>query len=398
MKPVVVLGVTGSVAAYRAADLARDMMRAGANVRVCLTRSAGEFVRPSLFEALTGNPCLTEVFEEPIAGRMTHIDWAREANLVLVAPATGNAIANIAHGNAEDMLTTIISATSAPITVAPAMNPQMFASDANQMNLSILENRGIEIIQPQEGDVACGEHGEGKLAANAAIVDAALAQIGVSRLYEGKTIVITAGPTHEAIDPVRYISNRSSGKMGIALAKAAVRMGASVKLVLGPTHLAAPPTAQTTRVTTAKEMLEATLLACEGADLLIGSAAVADFHVADTGSEKIESGSGISLRLEPNPDILGEVHAKYPGLPIVGFAAEVGDNGERARQKIAKKGLAGIALNDVSRKDIGFEADENEVTLFFADGKSTMVPKSSKFTAALRILELVSTIIGSQKT
>lgn len=186
--------------------------------------------------------------------------------------------------------------------------------------------------------------------------------------------------------------------MGIALAKAAVRMGASVKLVLGPTHLAAPPTAQTTRVTTAKEMLEATLLACEGADLLIGSAAVADFHVADTGSEKIESGSGISLRLEPNPDILGEVHAKYPGLPIVGFAAEVGDNGERARQKIAKKGLAGIALNDVSRKDIGFEADENEVTLFFADGKSTMVPKSSKFTAALRILELVSTIIGSQKT
>ncbi|HET6644367.1 MAG TPA: bifunctional phosphopantothenoylcysteine decarboxylase/phosphopantothenate--cysteine ligase CoaBC [Fimbriimonadales bacterium] len=398
MKHVVLLGVTGSVAAYRAADLARDFMRAGTDVRVCLTRSAAEFVRPSLFEALTGNPCLSEVFEEPIAGRMAHIDWARQASLVLVAPATANAIANIAHGNAEDMLTTIISATSAPIIVAPAMNPQMFASDANQLNLSILEKRGIEIIRPQEGDVACGEHGEGKLAANAAIVDAALAQIGISRLYEGKTVVITAGPTHEAIDPVRYISNRSSGKMGIALAKAAVRMGASVKLVLGPTHLAPPPAAQTTRVTTAKEMLEATLLACEGADLLIGSAAVADFHVADTGSQKIESGSRISLRLEPNPDILGGVHAKYPDLPIVGFAAEVGGNGERARQKIAKKGLAGIALNDVSRKDIGFEADENELILFFADGKSTMVPQSSKFMAALRILELVSTIIGRQKT
>ncbi|MGI8922676.1 MAG: bifunctional phosphopantothenoylcysteine decarboxylase/phosphopantothenate--cysteine ligase CoaBC [Fimbriimonadales bacterium] len=390
MRPVVVLGVTGSIAAYRAADLARDLMRAGADVKVCLTRSAREFVTPMLFETLTSNECLTDVFDEPKRGRMAHIDWAREASLVLICPATANSLANLAHGNADDMLTTIVSATRAPIVVAPAMNPEMFASEVNVENTAVLKARGILVVEPQKGDLACGEQGEGKLASVAEIVRHAHEALFLSSLYKGRRIVITAGPTHELIDPVRFIANRSSGKMGIALARAAIQMRAQVTLILGPTSLTAPPSAATVTVTTAAEMLDATLESCSGADMLIGAAAVADYRPATQALEKLKSGKPFSLELVKNPDILAEANMKYPELPIVGFAAETSGNIDIARKKTEAKGLVAIALNDVSRDDIGFDSAENEVTLLLREGEPIRIKKDSKFNVARKVLEAVA--------
>ncbi len=394
MKPVVILGVTGSVAAYRAADLARELMREGCDVRVCLTRSAEEFVTPALFEALTGNPCLTNVFDEPVKGRMAHIDWARDASLILVCPATANAIATIAHGNAEDMLTSIISASERQVVIAPAMNPQMYASSANQENMSILRKRGAHIVEPAEGDVACGESGQGKLAAISEIVAAAKATLYKSNLLKGKNVVITAGPTYEDLDPVRFIGNRSSGKMGFALAQAALQMGAKVTLVAGPTQLVAPPGAEVRNVRTAKEMLEATLDACAQADLLIGAAAVADYRPAQCSKEKIKGKEPMELRLEPNPDILAEVHTCFPKLPVVGFAAETSPSIQNATAKLASKGLKAIALNEVGREDIGFDSDANAVVLLFGSGEKLEIEKDSKFNVAVRILEALAKSLG----
>ncbi|MBA3725845.1 MAG: bifunctional phosphopantothenoylcysteine decarboxylase/phosphopantothenate--cysteine ligase CoaBC [Armatimonadetes bacterium] len=390
MKPVVVLGVSGSIAAYRAADLARDLLRSGLDVKICLTRSAREFVTPILFETLTGNPCLTYVFDEPKRGRMAHIDWAREASLILICPATANLLANLAHGNADDMLTTIVSATRAPIVIAPAMNPQMYASEANVENLSVLKARGVLLVEPQEGDVACGEHGEGKLAATSEIVRVVHEALFLSSLYKGKKIVITAGPTHEPIDPVRYIANRSSGKMGFALARAAIQLRAQVTLIAGPTALTPPPAAAIVRITTAGEMLDATLAACSGAHMLIGAAAVADFRTEKVALDKIRSDQPATLALVKNPDILAEAKKAYPDLAIVGFAAETTGHLEDAQKKLEAKGLVAIALNDVSRTDIGFDSEENEVTLLRNGTEPLRVGRDSKFNIARRILEAVA--------
>lgn len=393
MSRLAILGVTGSIAAYRAADVARELMRAGFEVRVCLSHAALHFVTPALFEGLTGHPCVTHAFDEPERGRMAHIDWAREANVLVVCPATANAIAHLAEGKGLDMFTTLALATDAPLVICPAMNPHMYAHPATQASLQTLRERGAYIVEPQEGDVACGEYGEGKLATTERIVRETLEAATSSELYRGLTVVITAGPTYEPIDPVRYIANRSSGKMGYALADAARRMAAEVRLVSGPTHLRAHPSISVERVTTAEEMLAATLEAAAAANLLIGAAAVADFKPANPSKEKIRRESDLTLSLVPNPDILATVAAQRPELTIVGFAAEAGLDENSARNKMEAKGLAAIFLNDVSRPDVGFDSDENEGVLLLRGGESVRFEKAPKSRIAWKLLEQVRRLL-----
>ena len=386
----VVVGVTGSVAAYRAADVCRELMRRGFNVRVCLTRSAERFVTASLFEALTGGPVLSDVFEEPVAGRMAHIDWAREAACILVCPATANAIATLAAGKADDMFSTIVSASGAPMVIAPAMNPDMYASQVNAANMQTLASRGAVFVEPVEGDVACGEQGQGKLASSERIVSAVEDAAHRSEALVGKAVVITSGPTREPLDPVRFLSNRSSGKMGIALARAALQMGASVTLVTGPSAEIAPPRASAVRVETASEMLDAALAACEGADLLIGAAAVADFRPVATENQKRKGKEAWALSLVPNADILAEARKRYPKLPIIAFAAETERHEDHARAKMEAKGVQGIVINDVAGSEIGFDSSDNAGVFLLADGGRIELPQESKFRFAVRILEAIA--------
>ncbi len=396
MKRTVILGVTGSIAAYRSADVARALMRAGFEVRTCLTRAAQEFVTPALFEGLTGQPCLTHAFDEPVRGRMAHIDWARDAAALLVCPATANAIAKFANGEGDDMLTTIALASDATLVICPAMNPHMYADETVQRNLKALRARGAVIIEPEEGDVACGENGQGKLASVERIVSITESVAKTSALYEGLHVVITSGPTYEPIDDVRFLGNRSSGKMGLALASAAVRMSARVSLVMGPTHGVPHPRVETTRVTTAQEMLDATAALCGEADLLIAAAAVADFRPQAKAAGKIRREGPITLTLEPTPDIVATVTERYPKLAAVGFAAEPGNDLESARRKLEEKGLIAIFLNDVSRPDIGFESDQNEGVLLLKTGQSVAFRKASKYEIAWRILDTVRPLIPPQ--
>lgn len=388
--PIAVLGVSGSVAAYRAADLARELMRHGFTVRACLTDAAQKFVSPALFEALTGQPCLMDTFEEPIAGRMAHIDWARQADVIVVAPATANTIAKIAHGIGDDMLTTICLATTSPLVVAPAMNPQMYASDAHSEALEKLRARAAVVVEPTEGDVACGEHGQGKLASIAEIV-AAVGQVAKrTRLLEGKTVLITSGPTQEAIDDVRYISNRSSGKMGAALARAALLLGASrVVVVSGPVAVPYPLQAEVIKVRTAIQMLDAALALAPQSDLIIGAAAVADYRPAEPTAGKIRrTAETMSVSLTANPDVIAEL-AKVTKGKVVGFAAEPSSDLAEAQAKIARKGLHAIAVNDVSQSKIGFDSDRNSLTLLSPEGQSQS-GVMSKLECALWLLEKVS--------
>lgn len=390
--PNVLLGVTGSVAAYRAADLARDLIRAGCTVRTCLSDGAQGFVKPALFEALTGQPSLNSVFDEPEPGRMAHIDWARWADLILVAPASADTLAAAAHGLGRDMLQTVLLAYDGPTLFAPAMNPTMFSNPAVIEARRILEERGSMLVNPAEGDVACGEQGQGKLASIPAIVEAALTVLGEKRLWEGKTILITSGPTQEPIDAVRYLTNRSSGKTGIALARAGLMMGARVILVTGPTSEIAPARAETIRVRTAREMLEAALARVGEADVVIGAAAVADYHPAEIIPGKMRRGrEEFELKLVKNPDILAALtQSARPETKVIGFAAEPDDGLESAAEKIKAKGIVGIAVNDISRSDVGFETAENELTFVRADGYAVSSGKRSKLGCGLWLLERVA--------
>lgn len=389
--PNIVLGVSGSVAAYRAADLARELMRNGFTVRVCLTDSAQKFVTPILFESLTGQPCLVDTFEEPEQGRMAHIDWARQADLLLIAPATANTLAKIAHGIADDMLSTIAVAYTGPLVVAPAMNPSMFASDQVREALRVLRARAAAIVEPQEGDVACGEQGEGKLASVEHIVRTVLAVHARSQRLKGKKVLITSGPTQEPIDNVRFLSNRSSGKMGTALARAALLMGAEVTVIAGPQKEPLPIQAKVVKVTTAEEMLKQALQHARDADLIIGAAAVADYRPDEPQKGKIRrKDAPMSLCLVPNPDVIAELSkVAKKGARVVGFAAEPGPGHETAKEKIARKKLFAIAVNDVEKPGIGFDADGNELTLLFEDGPSQLSGKMSKLECALWLLERV---------
>lgn len=386
-----VLGVSGSVAAYRAADLARELMRNGFTVRVCLTDSAQKFVQPALFEALTGNPCLIEAFEEPERGRMAHIDWARQADIIIIAPATANTINKIAQGIADDMLSTITLATTKPIVIAPAMNPQMYANEVTQQSLEVLEARGAYIVEPEEGDVACGENGQGKLASISSIIFTVNGVASTSKLLKGKKILITSGPTQEPIDDVRFITNRSSGKMGVALAKAALLMGAEVTMIAGPQEARIPLQLTVIRVKTALEMLEAMKGQAPQHDWIIGAAAVADYRLENPSPGKLRrSESSLQISLVPNPDIIAEAARLAPNARVIGFAAEPSTDLSIAKEKIRKKSLFAIAANDVGNTEIGFDSSANAIDLIFADGNIFHSGVRSKFQCAVWLLESIA--------
>ena len=383
----IVLGVSGSVAAYRAADLARELMRAGHTVRVCLTDGAKRFVTAALFEALTGEPALEGAFEEPVAGRMAHIDWARAADVVVVAPATANTLARLAHGIGDDMLTTLVLASAAPLVLAPAMNPHMLANEATAASLRILEARAT-LVAPDEGDVACGENGRGKLASVARIAAAVESVLTDRARLAGRRVLITSGPTQEPLDAVRFLTNRSSGKMGSALARAALLMGAEVTVVAGPSAAAYPLGARVVRVRTAREMLDAAL--AHGGDLIVAAAAVADYRPAAPFEGKMRRGEGaLHVELTPNPDVVAALAARYPSATVVGFAAEPTPDLAVAREKLRRKGLFAIAANDVSDASIGFDSDDNALRLVMRDGEVRESGRRSKLACARWLLEQV---------
>jgi phosphopantothenoylcysteine decarboxylase/phosphopantothenate--cysteine ligase len=363
-------------------------MRAGHEIRVCLTDSASRFVTPLLFETLTGNPCLLDTFEEPVRGRMAHIDWARQADLILLAPASANTIIKIANGIADDMLTTVVLASEAPLLICPAMNPSMFLSEPVRAARSTLLDRGVFLVEPTEGDVVAGEAGVGKLAPNAEIAEWAESLLKKSKALAGKRVLITSGPTEEPIDDVRFLTNRSSGKMGSAIAFASQRMGADVTVIAGPQSASFPRNVNVIRVQTAAEMLDAGLRAGEAWDWIIGVAAVADYRPANPVSGKIRrSDSILKLELAPNPDVISSLAKAFPNASTVAFAAEPTDNLETVRQKLDRKGAIAIAANNVTREGIGFGSDQNEVQLVFRDGRTVASGTQSKLKLAFWLWE-----------
>jgi phosphopantothenoylcysteine decarboxylase / phosphopantothenate---cysteine ligase len=394
----IVLGVTGGIAAYKAAEIARLLQDRGVRVQVVMTNAATEFVQPLTFAALTGEKVITGLFsagdEQPnLDSAIEHIAVAQAIDALLVAPATADTIAKFAQGIANDFLSTLYLATKAPVIVAPAMNVNMWEHPATRENLQILRERGARIVEPDSGYLACGMIGAGRLADPEHIVAAALERLGVAQDLAGETVLVTAGPTHEPIDPVRYLGNRSSGKMGYALAEASIRRGAKVILVSGPTSLTPPPAAEMIFVETAQQMRTAVLDRWEHAGVIIMAAAVADYHVKNAAMEKIKRNGPMELQLEPNPDILGDLGslraATRKSTPVlIGFAAETENLLENARAKLAKKRVDAIVLNDVSGTDIGFNSDRNAVTIVTPDD-AVEVPEATKLEIAQKILEAV---------
>jgi phosphopantothenoylcysteine decarboxylase/phosphopantothenate--cysteine ligase len=388
----VALGVTGGIAAYKAAELVRLLQDRGIRVQVVMTRAAQEFVRPLTFAALSGEKVITDLFgaeaEEPnIDSAVEHIAVAQAIDALVVAPATADVIAKFAHGEANDFLTTLFLATTAPVVIAPAMNVNMWDNAATQANMETLKARGVAIVEPDSGYLACGMVGAGRLAANETIVLAVLKALKAEQDLAGKTVLVTAGPTREPIDPVRYIGNRSSGKMGYALAEAALRRGAKVILVSGPTALKPPSSAEIIQVQTAQQMRDAVMTHFDRATIVIKAAAVADFTVRAV-DEKIKRKGPMTLELEPTTDILAELGGKKGSRIVVGFAAETNDILANARKKLESKSLDAIVLNDVSQPGIGFDSERNAVTILTHAGAET-VPETSKWEVAHRVLDAV---------
>lgn len=379
MNKQVLLGVCGSIAAYKAADIARGLMREGLNVRVVMTTHATQMIAPATFAALTGNPVLIDAFDEPVAGQIAHIQWAQEADLILIAPATAHTLAKLALGLADDMLTTLALAATAPLYIAPAMNPAMWSHPATQHNIQILTERGAQFIPPAFGIMACGDEGWGKLAEVEAIVQHVAGTVLRPKDLQGMRVLITAGPTYEPIDPVRFVGNRSSGKMGYAIAQAARERGAEVTLISGPVSLPAPAGVEVIFTQTADQMLTAVQTHFEACDVFVAAAAVADYKPAQPLSSKRKRDSKLwALEMVPNPDIVATVAAHKGNRYIVGFAAETDKVVENALHKLKKKGLDLIAANDVSAPGRGFEVDTNQLTLFFANGIARELPLMSK--------------------
>jgi phosphopantothenoylcysteine decarboxylase/phosphopantothenate--cysteine ligase len=388
----VALGVTGGIAAYKAAELVRLLQDRGIRVQVVMTRAAQEFVRPLTFAALSGEKVITDLFgagaEEPnIDSAVEHIAVAQAIDALVVAPATADVIARFAHGEANDFLTTLFLATTAPVVIAPAMNVNMWENAATQANIQTLKARGVTVVEPDSGYLACGMVGAGRLAANETIVLAVLKALQAEQDLTGETVLITAGPTREPIDPVRYIGNRSSGKMGYALAEAALRRGAKVILISGPTALKPPAPAEVIQVQTAQQMRDAVMAHFDRATIVIKAAAVADFTVR-AADEKIKRKGPMTLELEPTTDILAELGAKKGSRIVVGFAAETTDVVANARKKLESKSLDAIVLNDVSQPGIGFDSERNAVTILTHAGAET-VPETSKWEVAHRVLDAV---------
>lgn len=366
----ILLGISGGIAAYKAADLVRRLKERGADVRVILTPAAAEFITPLTLQALSGHPVGQSLLDPAAEAAMGHIELARWADLILVAPASADVIARISHGLANDLLTTCILASSAPLALAPAMNQQMYKNIATQANLSTLISRNIHIFGPAAGEQACGDVGPGRMLEPLQLVDAVINLLATPAQtpLQGLKVTITAGPTREAIDPVRYISNHSSGKMGYALAAAAATLGADVTLISGPVQLATPSGVTRIDVITAEQMYISSMQQAPQSDIFIGCAAVADFRVATLASQKIKKTSdhdGLTLQLVKNPDIIASVAALTTQRPFtVGFAAETEKVAEYARQKLQKKHLDLICANDVSDPTLGFNSEQNAITVY----------------------------------
>ena len=388
-----VLGVTGSIAAYKAASLLRELRRLGAGVTVVMTEHAREFVAPLTFRTLSGRPVLSNLFDPQEPAAVEHVALAERADLVLVAPATANALARAALGLADDFLGTLLLAARAPVLFAPAMDGEMWHHPSVQAHVAALRARGATVMEPGRGELASGLSGVGRLPEIADIVETAAALVWPKRDLVGDHVLVTAGPTREPVDPVRYLSNRSSGRMGYALATLAARRGAQVTLVTGPTGLTAPPGVRVIPVQTAEEMRDAVLQALGPATVVIKAAAVADYRVAAPASTKIRSKQeGLTLALAPNPDILRELGRMKGPRFLVGFAAETGDPAASARAKLEAKGVDLMVANDVSRPDIGFDAEENQVVPLDRWGGGVALPRRPKIEIADAILDRVQAL------
>ena len=386
----ILLGVCGGIAAYKSADLLRRLREQGAEVRVVMTQSALHFIGATTFQALSGFPVRTSLWDEAAEAAMSHIELARWATRILIAPASANSIARLVQGNADDLLSTVCLASDAPIICAPAMNRLMWANAATQANVSMLKHRGVQFVGPAEGEQACGEVGAGRMSEPQDIVDALVSQ-SLPQILAGKKILITAGPTFEDIDPVRFIGNRSSGKMGFALATAARAMGAEVTLIAGPVSLCTPFNVSRTNVRSAAQMRIAVLNALDDQDVYIGAAAVADFTPTHQAPQKIKKTQGcLDLDLVPTADILSEVaaHAKRPNC-VVGFAAETEQVEHYARGKLERKNLDLIAANHVAGAGIGFESEDNALTVFSKTERFD-IGKDSKYRVAAALLKIIA--------
>ena len=391
----VLLGVTGGIAAYKAASLARLLTEAGADIEVVMTGSATRFVGPETFAALTGRPVHTSLWERP--GEVVHVRLAREHDLVVVAPATANVLAKLAAGLADDLLTSTLLEYRGPIVVAPAMHTGMWDHPATRRNVRDLMERGVTVVGPVSGALAHGDEGIGRMSEPDAILDAATSAVAGTRGagLEGRVVVVTAGPTHEAIDPVRFIGNRSSGKMGVAIATEASRRGADVRLVLGP-GASSPPGMAAEHVTTAEEMRAAVRAHLDVADAVVMAAAVADFRPKQPADGKLKKRDGVpDLALEPTPDILRELgEERRAGLFLVGFAAETGDVEGAGRSKLASKGVDLVIANQVGRPDTGFGSDTNDAAILLAAGDDVPMRRWTKTELAAAIVDRIATGVG----
>ena len=388
----IILGVTGGIAAYKSAELIRRLKDLGADVRAVMTPAAQEFITPLTLQALSGNPVHTTLLDTEAEAAMGHIELARWGDLILVAPASADFLARLAHGHGNDLLSTLCLAARCPLAVAPAMNQAMWAAASNQANMDLLQARGVHVFGPAAGEQACGDIGPGRML-EATELAQCTANLFPRRILTGTRVTITAGPTREAIDPVRYISNHSSGKMGFAIAEAARDAGAQVTLISGPVHLPTPDRVKRIDVISALDMHQASMDALTQTDIFIATAAVADFRVENSHNQKIKkqdnSGPGMTLTLVENPDIVAAVAQHEPKPFTVGFAAETRDVENYARQKIERKNLDMIVANDVSRQDIGFNSDQNAVTVIWKSGQQLMA-LASKTQIARDLVTLIS--------
>ena len=388
-KPCIVLGVTGGIAVYKACELLRLLQKRGIDVFVVMTQNACRFVAPLTFETLSGHPVAVDTFDRPQTWEVEHIALAKRADLFLIAPATANIMGKMACGIADDMLSTTVMATRAPVLVAPAMNTGMWENAAVQQNVKTLRARGVEIVAPVSGHLACGDSGAGKLEDVAVIAERACELLFAKKDMEGLRVMVTAGPSREALDPVRYISNRSSGKMGYAIAQAAQKRGAEVTLLSGPVAIKAPQDVKLVPFTTTQELLDRASELAQEQDLLIQAAAPADYRAKEIAPQKIkkQGGEPMTFTLVENPDVAATLgKAKRSGQVFVGFAAETNDVLAHARDKLARKNLDMIVANDVTRPGAGFDVDTNIVTLITKDGQEAL-PMMSKAEVAQRILD-----------
>lgn len=397
----ITLGVTGGIAAYKSAELVRRLQDEGHTIQVVMTRAAQEFITPLTFAALSGQRVIVDLFstsargENNLESAIDHIAVAQSTDLLLVAPATADILAKFARGIADDFLSTLYLASTAPVVAAPAMNVNMWQHEATQENLATLRARGVRIVEPNEGYLACGMTGPGRLASQVEILKAVEEVLRGGQDLDGERVLVTAGPTREDIDPVRFLSNRSSGKMGYAVARAAARRGAKVVLVTGPTALETPGGVERVDVRSAEDMLRAVEARFPECTLAIFAAAVADYRAVEPSESKIKrTQDALTLRLEPNPDILATVAREKGDRLVVGFAAETDNVAENARKKLAQKNADVMVANDVTAEGAGFDVDTNMVTLLSSDGRDLPLPRLTKAEVAERILDEVLRLRG----